>query len=135
MARSTTRHTVQFLSTPVDSFGSATLAITADRVTKGTLGAHGASTVTETVAVASAGVLGAHGSSTRTETVTVTSDGTVTRPTVEGSATLDITVTVVTLTTPQPLDIVYSRVYGIELTLTDDGVEQVSRLVTSLDGF
>ncbi len=36
---------------------------------------------------------------------------------------------------PPPPEINYQRVYGIELTLTDDGVEQVSRLVTSPDGF
>jgi hypothetical protein len=36
---------------------------------------------------------------------------------------------------PPPSSVSYSRVYGIELTLTDDGVEQVSRLVTSQDGF
>lgn len=29
----------------------------------------------------------------------------------------------------------YSRIYGIPITLSDDGVEQVSRLVTSPDGF
>ncbi len=31
--------------------------------------------------------------------------------------------------------VTYTRVYGIELLLSDDGVEQVSRLVTSPDGF
>jgi hypothetical protein len=34
-----------------------------------------------------------------------------------------------------PPEVVYSRVYGIQITLSDDGVEQVSQLVTSLDGF
>ncbi len=35
---------------------------------------------------------------------------------------------------PPPV-VVYSRVYGIQITLSDDGVEQVAQLVTSLDGF
>jgi hypothetical protein len=34
-----------------------------------------------------------------------------------------------------PPETVYSRVYGIQITLSDDGVEQVAQLVTSLDGF
>ncbi len=34
-----------------------------------------------------------------------------------------------------PPDVVYSRVYGIQITLSDDGVEQVAQLVTSQDGF
>jgi hypothetical protein len=41
-----------------------------------------------------------------------------------------------TTTSPIPPapDVVYSRVYGIQIALSDDGVEQVTSLVTSLDG-
>ncbi len=34
-----------------------------------------------------------------------------------------------------PPTVTYSRVYGIQITLSDDGVEQVAQLVTSQDGF
>ncbi len=114
--------------------GSVAVAITATITTAGVTTHHGSAAVTETVTVATAGAATHYGSSTVAETVTVTVSG-------EGfehgtvAVTETVTVTVSGTTPVPPLEIVYSRVYGIELTLTDDGVEQVSRLVTSLDGF
>ncbi len=114
--------------------GTVAVSITATVTTAGVTTHHGSAAVAETVTVAAAGEATHYGSSTVTETVTVTVAG-------EGfehgtvAVTETVTVTVSGTTPVPPLEIVYSRVYGIELTLTDDGVEQVSRLVTSLDGF
>jgi hypothetical protein len=51
-------------------------------------------------------------------------------------ATGDLSTTAAIYTdAPPPPNPTYSRVYGIQITLSDDGVEQVSQLITSLDGF
>jgi len=36
---------------------------------------------------------------------------------------------------PLMREVVYTRIYGIQIALSDDGVEQVTQLVTSPDGF
>jgi len=36
---------------------------------------------------------------------------------------------------PAPPEVVYTRIYGIQIALSDDGVEQVTALITSQDGF
>ncbi len=130
------------LETPFDYYsiprafvtGTVDVAITDTITTAGVATHFGSAAVAETVTVSTAGVATHFGSSTVTETVTVSASGGVSE---HGTVAVAETVTVsVSGTAPvPPLEIVYSRVYGIELTLTDDGVEQVSRLVTSLDGF
>ncbi len=114
--------------------GSVAVASTVTVTTAGVATHYGSAAVAETVTVATAGTAVHFGSSAVTETVTVSVSGGETE---HGSVSLTetVTVTVRGSAPAPPLEIVYSRVYGIELTLTDDGVEQVSRLVTSLDGF